>query len=70
MSKVLYMSFSTVCNWLQVILSKNDRNITILMAIICKLNIMKEEQSIGMMEGAFFVPKSDLLAWVNTTLKL
>jgi len=31
---------------------------------------MKEEQSIGMMEGAFFVPKSDLLAWVNNTLKL
>ena len=31
---------------------------------------MNENQSIGMMEGAFFVPKSDLLAWVNTTLRL
>ncbi len=31
---------------------------------------MKEEQSIGMMEGAFFVPKSDLLAWVNSSLRL
>jgi hypothetical protein len=29
-----------------------------------------EEQSIGMMEGAFFVPKGDLLAWVNATLGL
>ena len=31
---------------------------------------MNENQSIGMMEGAFFVPKSDLLAWVNSTLSL
>ena len=31
---------------------------------------MNENHSIGMMEGAFFVPKSDLLAWVNTTLQL
>ncbi len=31
---------------------------------------MNENQSIGMMEGAFFVPKSDLLAWVNSTLAL
>jgi RP/EB family microtubule-associated protein len=31
---------------------------------------MNENQSIGMMEGAFFVPKSDLLAWVNSTLQL
>ena len=29
-----------------------------------------EEQSIGMMEGAFFVPKSDLIGWVNSTLSL
>lgn len=29
-----------------------------------------EEQSIGMMEGAFFVPKTDLLNWVNSTLAL
>lgn len=29
-----------------------------------------EEQSIGMMEGAFFVPKSDLLNWVNKLLSL
>lgn len=31
---------------------------------------MNENQSIGMMEGAFFVPKSDLIAWVNSTLAL
>jgi hypothetical protein len=29
-----------------------------------------EEQSIGMMEGAFFVPKTDLINWVNATLNL
>jgi len=29
-----------------------------------------EEQSIGMMEGAFFVPKTDLLNWVNKLLGL
>lgn len=28
------------------------------------------DQSIGMMEGAFFVPKGDLLNWVNTLLEL
>jgi RP/EB family microtubule-associated protein len=27
-------------------------------------------ESIGMMEGAFFVPKKDLLTWVNNILKL
>lgn len=31
---------------------------------------MNENQSIGMMEGAFFVPKADLLAWVNGLLGL
>ena len=29
-----------------------------------------EQQSIGMMEGAFFVPKGDLIGWVNTLLEL
>lgn len=29
-----------------------------------------ELQSIGMMEGAFFVPKTDLLNWVNQLLQL
>ena len=29
-----------------------------------------EQQAIGMMEGAFFVPKSDLINWVNTLLAL
>lgn len=29
-----------------------------------------EEQSIGMIEGSFFVPKSDLISWVNSTLSL
>jgi hypothetical protein len=31
---------------------------------------MNDNQSIGMMEGAFFVPKGDLLAWINSTLAL
>lgn len=30
----------------------------------------EEDQSIGMMEGAFFVPKGDLINWVNSTLGL
>ena len=29
-----------------------------------------EQQAIGMMEGAFFVPKGDLINWVNTLLEL
>jgi hypothetical protein len=29
-----------------------------------------EQQAIGMMEGAFFVPKGDLLNWVNSLLQL
>jgi hypothetical protein len=29
-----------------------------------------EQQSIGMMEGAFFVPKTDLLNWLNELLQL
>lgn len=29
-----------------------------------------EQQAIGMMEGAFFVPKGDLISWVNTLLEL
>lgn len=29
-----------------------------------------EQQAIGMMEGAFFVPKGDLLNWVNFLLQL
>ena len=29
-----------------------------------------EQQAIGMMEGAFFVPKSDLINWANTLLAL
>ena len=28
------------------------------------------DQSIGMMEGAFFVPKVDLLNWANSLLDL
>ena len=31
---------------------------------------MTEEQSIGMMEGAFFVGKGELISWVNSTLGL
>ena len=29
---------------------------------------MSEQQAIGMMEGAFFVPKGDLINWVNSLL--
>lgn len=29
-----------------------------------------EQQAIGMMEGAFFVPKGDLINWVNSLLAL
>ena len=30
----------------------------------------EQQQAIGMMEGAFFVPKGDLMAWVNSMLDL
>ena len=29
-----------------------------------------EQQAIGIMEGAFFVPKGDLMNWVNSLLEL
>lgn len=30
----------------------------------------EQQQAIGMMEGAFFVPKGDLISWVNNLLEL
>lgn len=31
---------------------------------------MDDGSKIGLMEGAFFVPKGEILNWVNTTLKV
>ncbi len=37
---------------------------------ISQLYMSSEQQAIGMMEGAFFVPKGDLINWVNSLLSL